>query len=126
MRRPTPPRKAKSQKPKAAPSRFAPSAFLRGSPETVQKLCEELAAQASRRFVDLTGTTWKAVGTSIAQQLRVIGHDLSNFDDSEEAQEWQATWHHPKATYSLFLVFRPTGKVEVTFRADDATYVARA
>ena len=62
----------------------------------------------------------------IVQQLRMAGHDLSNFDDSDELQEWQAVWFHPKGNFSLFLTFRATGGVEVTWRADDAKFVARA
>lgn len=126
MKRSGPKRRAKPQKIKPPTSRFAPSAFLSGSPEAVQKLCEELAAQAASRFADLTGTTWSTVGTSIVEQLRGSGHDLSSFDDAEGFQEWQATWHHPRGTFSLFLSFRAPTSVEVTWKTDDATFSARA
>ena len=119
-----PKRKPKQKEPKGAPSRFAPAAFLSGSPEAVQKLCEELAAQAAGSFADLTGTTWSTVGTSIVQQLRASGHDLMSFDDGEGLQEWQATWHHPRGTFSLFLSFRAPASVEVTWKTDDATFCA--
>jgi hypothetical protein len=115
----------KPQKPpKQPPPHFAPSAFLSGSAEAVQKLCDELATLAAERFSDLTGTTWQAVGTSLAEQLRAIGHDLTNFDESPELQEWQATFYHPRGTFSLLLAFRAPHSVEVTWRTDDWTYTA--
>lgn len=127
MNRPhRPKRKPKLEKTKAPPSRFAPAAFLSGSPQAVQQLCEELATQAASRFADLTGTTWATVGHAIANQLRASGHDLSSFDESEGLQEWQATWHHPRGTFSLFLSFRAPASVEVTWKSDDATFSARA
>lgn len=126
MNRSTSKRRAKPKKIKLPPSRFAPAAFLSGSADAVQKLCEELATQAASRFADLTGTTWATVGTSIVEQLRASGHDLSSFDDAEGLQEWQATWHHPRGTFSLFLSFRAPTSVEVTWKTDDATFSARA
>jgi hypothetical protein len=125
MSRPPPNRRAKPPKGKPVASRFAPAAFVAGSPETVQRLCEELAEQAAWAFVQQTGKDWKVVGASLAQQLRASGHDLSRFDDSEDVQEWQATLYHPKGTFSLFLSFRASGQVEVTFRTDEATFSAR-
>ena len=117
--------KTKPQKaPKQPPPHFAPSAFLSGSTEAVQQLCDELATVAADRFSDLTGTTWQAVGTSLAEQLRAIGHDLTNFDEAPELQEWQATFYHPRGTFSLLLVFRAPYAVEVTWRTDDWTYTA--
>jgi hypothetical protein len=126
MSRPIPKRQTKSPKPKPAPSRFAPAAFLSASPEAVQRLCEELAKEAAARLAKRTETSWKTVGTSIVQQLRAAGHDLGNFEDSDELQEWEASWYHPKGTFSLFLSFRASGHVEVTWTADDVKFVARA
>lgn len=123
---PRPPkRKSKSDEPKQPPSRFAPSAFLTGSAEAVQQLCEELAQLAADRFGDLTGTTWQRAGFTIAQQLRAAGHDLTSFDESDELQEWHATWHHPRGTFSLLLSFRAPHEVEVTWRADELAFTAR-
>lgn len=107
------------------PARFAPSAFLSGSPAQVQALCDELADVAAARFSDLTGTDWQRVGTTLASQLRALGHDLTSFDESPELQEWQATWHHARGTFSLLLVFRAPQSVEVTWTADDAKLTAR-
>jgi hypothetical protein len=128
MKRPSSKRrsKSKSKEAKGPPSRFAPAAFLSGSPAEVQALCEELAKQAASRFADLTGTTWAEVAAAIVAQLRASGHDLHNFDDGEGVSEWQATWHHPRATFSLFLCFRAPASVEVTWKADEATFSARA
>src|SRR5688500_15879798 len=95
--------KAKKKETSEPPPRFAPSAFLSGSPEAVQALCDELADLASKRFSDLTGTTWTQVGHSLVGQLRAIGHDLSCFDEREDLQEWDASWHLPRGTFSLFL-----------------------
>jgi hypothetical protein len=106
------------------PARFAPSAFLSGSPAQVQALCDELADVAAARFSDLTGTSWQQVGTTLASQLRALGHDLTNFDESPELQEWQATWHHARGTFSLLLVFRAPRSVEVTWTADEAKLTA--
>jgi hypothetical protein len=105
--------------------RFAPSAFLKGSREQVQQLCDELATLAAERFSDLTGTTWPSVGAALAQQLRALGHDLIGIDDSDEHQEWVATWHHPRGTFSLLLSFQAPCAVEVTWRTDDAAFTAR-
>jgi hypothetical protein len=118
------PRKA----PKAAqgdPPRFAPSAFLKGSRQQVQQLCDELATLAAQRFSDLTGTTWRATGVTLAQQLRALGHDLVSVDESDEQQEWLATWHHPRGTFSLLLSFQAPHAVAVTWKADDTSYTAR-
>ncbi len=123
--RPPPKRKSKVKEPKRPPSRYAPAAFLKGSPEVVRELCEELATIAADRFNDLTGTSWRSAGLSMAQQLRDAGHDLMSFDESDELQEWQATWHHPRGTFSLLLAFRAPTSVEITWRADDATITAR-
>ena len=120
-----PKRNSKAAEPKEPPSRFAPSAFLKGSPEAVQQLCDELAQVAADRFGDLTGTNWQRAGHTLAQQLRAAGHDLTSFDESDELQEWHATWHHPRGTFALFLSFRAPSSVEVTWRADELAYTAR-
>src|SRR5690242_5839290 len=73
---------------KGDPPRFAPSAFLKGSPEQVRQLCDELATLAAERFSDLIGINWSRVGTTLAQQLRAVGHDLIAIDESDEQQEW--------------------------------------
>jgi hypothetical protein len=104
--------------------RFAPAAFLSGSPAQVQALCDELADVAAARFADLTGTTWEDVGRSLAHQLRALGHDLSSFDETPELQDWQATWHHTRGTFSLLLAFRAPCSVEVTWTTDDARFTA--
>jgi hypothetical protein len=91
----------------------------------VQALCDELADVAAARFADLTGTSWERVGTTLASQLRALGHDLTSFDESAELQEWQATWHHARGTFSLSLTFRAPTSVEVTWTADDTKLSAR-
>jgi len=115
----------KSSKPAPAPSPFAPAAFLKGSPEAVRGLCERLADVAYDRFSDLTGTTWERAGRDLAQQLRSAGHDLTSFDATEELQEWQATFYHPRGTFSLSLSFRAPAQVEVTWRSDEQAITAR-
>ncbi len=105
--------------------KFAPAAFLSGTPAQVQALCDELADLAAARFADLTGTTWESVGKSLAGQLRALGHDLSSFDETPELQDWQATWHHTRGTFSLLLAFRAPGSVEVTWTTDDAKFTAQ-
>ena len=118
-----PKRKSKSEaKP---PSRFAPAAFLNGTPEAVQQLCDDLATLAAARFDDLTGTTWQRTGLAIAEQLRAVGHDLTSFDEAADFQEWQASWHHPRGSFVLSLSFRAPKSVEVTWTADDAVFTAR-
>ncbi len=118
------PKPTKQKAPKQPPPHFAPSAFLSGSAEAVQRLCDELATLAAERFSDLTGTNWQTAGNALAEQLRAIGHDLTSFDESPELQEWQATWHHPRGSFSLLLSFRAPHAVEVTWRTDDWTYTA--
>jgi hypothetical protein len=105
--------------------RFAPAAFLSGSPAQVQELCDELADLAAARFADLTGTSWESVGKSLASQLRALGHDLSSFDETAELQDWQATWHHTRGTFTLLLAFRAPCSVEVTWIADGTKYTAQ-
>lgn len=119
------PKREKLRAAKGDPPRFAPSAFLKGSSEQVQQLCDDLATLAVERFSDLTGTTWPSVGASLAQQLRTLGHDLMNLEESDERQEWLATWHHPRGTFSLFLSFQAPYAVEVTWKTDDAVFTAR-
>lgn len=118
-------RQATSKKSAPAPSPFAPAAFLKGSPEAVRQLCEGLAGIAQQRFGDLTGTTWPRAGADLARQLRAAGHDLTSFDESDDLQEWQATYYHPRGTFSLSLTFRAPTSVEITWRTDDATITAR-
>ena len=133
MRKPQPKRKpAPQRKPNVKPesedkppSRFAPSAFLSGSPESVQLLCQELADIAKARFADVTGSSWSRAARSIAEQLRSAGHDLRSFDESETMQEWQAEWHQPRGTFSLFLSFRAPTSAEVTWTTDTQTFVGR-
>jgi hypothetical protein len=125
-----PPRREPKREPKlrAAKSespRFAPSAFLKGSREQVQQLCDELATLAAERFSDLTGTTWPAVGTTLAKQLRALGHDLIGIDESDDHPEWLATWHHPRGAFSLLLTFQAPYAVEVRWKTDDAVFTAR-
>lgn len=116
----------KREKPaKGEPPRFAPSAFLKGSREQVQQLCDELATLAAERFSDLTGTNWVSTGTTLANQLRALGHDLIGVDESDEHQEWVATWHHPRGTFSLVLSFRAPHAVAVAWQTEDGTYTAR-
>ncbi len=123
--KPKPRRKPKPEPEKRPPSRFAPSAFLSGSPEAVQALCQELAELAAERFQDLTGSTWQQVGEGVAAQLRSAGHDLSRFDESESLQEWQAHWHHPRGTFSLFLSFQAPSRVEVSWKTETQAFVGR-
>jgi hypothetical protein len=120
-----PKREPKLKAAKGDPPRFAPSAFLKGSREQVQQLCDDLATLAAERFSDLTGTTWLSVSTALAQQLRAIGHDLMSIDESDEHQEWLATWHHPRGTFSLLLSFQAPCAVAVTWKTDDAAFIAR-
>jgi len=112
----------RAQKPRP---RFAPAAFLSGSPAEVQQLCDELADLALTRFGDLSGTSWERVGQSLASQLRALGHDLISVDESSELQEWQATWHHPRGTFKFLLEFRAPCSVEVNWQTDTATFTAR-
>jgi hypothetical protein len=107
------------------PPRFAPSAFLKGSHEQVQQLCDDLATLATTRFSDLTGTTWPTASAALAQQLRALGHDLISIDESDVHQEWLATWHHPRGTFSLLLSFQAPHAVEVTWKTEDSTFTAR-
>lgn len=116
-------KKAKKQSETERP-KFAPKAFLSGSPEQVQALCNDLAEVAAERFSDLTGTTWVSVGQSLASQLRELGHDLTAFEDTPEHQEWQTTWHHPKGTFVFTLEFRAPYAATVTWKADDHTFTA--
>src|SRR5437879_1174799 len=125
MSRQPPKRKPKRPEAKEPPSRFAPSAFLKGSAEAVQALCDDLATLAAERFSDLTGTTWQRTGLAIAQQLRAAGHDLTNFDEADDLQEWHASWHHPRGNFSLRLAFRAPYAVEVTWKTDDRVFTAR-
>ena len=130
VRAPMPPRPAERRKPKVKeakepPSRYAPAAFLKGGTPTVRELCEELATIAHDRFRDLTGTTWQETGLSLARQLRAAGHDLSSFEESDELQEWQVTYYHPRGTFTLSLVFRAPCSVEVTWQADGEATTAR-
>ena len=118
--------KAEANAPNEPPSRFAPKAFLAATPATVQGLCEALAAEAARRFVLATNTPWVAVATSIVADVRASGHDLVSLDDTGDVRQWQATWYHPRGTFSLSLSFRAPGSVEVTWQTSDATFVARA
>jgi hypothetical protein len=118
-------REPKLRAAKGDPPRFAPSAFLKGSREQVQQLCDDLATLAAERFSDLTGTTWSAASAALAQQLRALGHDLISIDESDDHQEWQATWHHPRGTFSLLLSFQAPHGVEVTWKSEDATFSAR-
>jgi len=115
----------RSDEPQQPRHRFAPSAFLSGSPTEVQQLCDELADVAATRFGDLSGTSWERVGQSLAAQLRALGHDLIGVDESNELQEWQATWHHPRGTFKFVLEFRAPCTVEVTWKTDTATFTAR-
>jgi hypothetical protein len=124
MNKRAPKRTAKVKPPKPPPSRFAPQAFLAGSPSALQQLCDELAELAASRFRDLTGTTWETVGTAIAAQLRAIGHDLQAVEEAEGFQEWQATWYHPRGTFSLLLQFRAPSSVDVTWQTESATFAA--
>ena len=118
-------RKSKSQSGAEPRPKFAPAAFLSGSPEQVQALCNDLAELAAERFSDLTGTTWAAAGQALASQLRALGHDLMSFDESPELQEWQATWHHPKGTFVFTLTFRAPYAASVSWKTDDATFSAQ-
>jgi len=126
MTRRSPDRDPKTHAQKAPPSPFAPKAFLAGSPETQQRLCVELAAELANRFDRLRGTPWSDAATSIVGQLRTSGHDLISIDDADGFRRWEAVWYHPRGTFSLLLGFRPPASVEVTWRADDTTFTARA
>jgi len=128
---PMPSGRANRKPPKKKPSspeerpKFAPKAFLSGSPEQVQGLCNDLAELAAERFSDLTGTTWESVGKSLASQLRELGHDLTAFEDTPEHQEWQTTWHHPKGTFVFTLEFRAPYAAAVTWKTDNRTFTAQ-
>ena len=119
-------RDPKTKATKAAPSRFAPKAFLSGSPEAQQQLCIELAAELANRFDRLVGTPWSDAANSIVSQLRTSGHDLVSLEDADGSRRWEAVWYHPRGTFSLLLSFRPPTGVEVTWQADDTTFTARA
>ncbi|MEO7034211.1 MAG: hypothetical protein ABI548_09990 [Polyangiaceae bacterium] len=126
MNRPRFKHPSKIKEPKRPSSRFAPAAFLKGEPESVRELCQALADQMVRGFSDLRGTSWRSVATSLVDQLRTSGHDLSQIEDTDEIQAWQATWYHPRGTFSLLLSFRAPAAVEVMWKADDAIFTAKA
>lgn len=115
--------KKKQQRDEPRP-KFAPAAFISGSPAQVQALVDDLAELAAERFGDLTGTTWEEVGRSLAGQLRALGHDLIGFEETAELQEWQATWHHPRGMFVFSLTFRAPCSALVSWRTDEATYAA--
>lgn len=115
-------KKGKSSRP-ASP--FAPAAFLSGSPEAVQELCQAIATKSAKSFADLTGTTWDRVATSIVDQLRSTGHDFMSIEETDGVQEWRATWYHPRGVFSLFLSFHAPNSVEVTWKTEDREFVAR-
>src|SRR3954470_10474008 len=119
-------REPKVKAPKAPPSRFAPKAFLTGTPEATQRLCEALAAELANRFDRLLGTPWSDAATSIVTELRSSGHDLISLEDSDGFRRWEVVWYHPRGTFSLLLCFRPPTSVEVTWQTDGATFTARA
>jgi hypothetical protein len=89
-------------------------------------MCQELALQAIRGFVELTGKNRNEEGPLIVKQLRASGHDLSCLEDTAELQQWQATLYHPQGTYLLQLTFRAPRSVEVIWQADDVVVSARA
>ncbi|MGC4065702.1 MAG: hypothetical protein QM784_13850 [Polyangiaceae bacterium] len=126
MKRPPATRFVQPKKTKLTPSRFAPAAFRTASPEAVTRLCEALAKQAVRGFVELTGANRKSEGPPIVKELRASGHDLVCLEDTAELQQWQATLYHPQGTYSLFITFRAPRRVEVTWQADDVVTKAEA
>jgi hypothetical protein len=126
MSRQPPKSTTKAPTPKRPPSPFAPGAFLSGSAEQVQELCHELALHAGKRFANRKLSTWESVGASIVAELRAAGHDLSSFDRSEGFTEWQALWHHPRGSFSLFLTFRAPAEVEVSWKTETETFTARA
>jgi hypothetical protein len=117
--------KTKTPATKPPPSVFAPAAFLKGSPAAVRELCEGLARIAHERLSDLTGTTWERATSDLARQLRSAGHDLSSFEESDAVQEWQATYYHPRGTFTLSLTFRAPASVEVSWKSDDGAIVAQ-
>lgn len=121
------PKRNKAAKPevKSAFSRFAPASFRSIATADVQRLCDDLAHDLASYFAARVRLEWKPVGTDVARQLRLTGHDLCHFDETDELQEWQAEWHNPRGAFSLLLSFRSSGEVQVTFRANDTTYVAR-
>lgn len=117
------PPKKKPSSPEERP-KFAPKAFISGTPEQVQGLCNDLAELAAERFSDLTGTDWDTVGRTLASQLRELGHDLTAFEETPEQQVWQTTWHHPKGMFVFTLEFRAPYAAQVTWQADDRTFTA--
>ena len=119
-------RSAKQAAPKLTPSRFASHAFRSASPEEAQRLCEQLAKQAARSFVELTGKSPSAEGPPIVKELRASGHDMVCGEDTAELQQWQATLYHPTGTFALLLTYRAPRSVEVIWRTDDAEFTARA
>jgi hypothetical protein len=51
--------------------------------------------------------------------------DLIAVDEAEDQQEWLATWHHPRGTFSLLLSFQAPHAVAVTWKTDEGSYTAR-
>ena len=122
--RPEPsPKKSKAEAAQERP-KYAPASFLSGKAEQVQGLCNDLAELAAERFSDLTGTTWTTVGQSLVQQLRALGHDLIDLEETPEHQLYQATWYHPKGTFVFTLEFKAPYAATVTWQTDDATFRA--
>ena len=64
------------------------------------------------------------MGQSLVQQLRALGHDLVDLEETPEHQLYQATWYHPKGTFVFTLEFKAPYAATVTWQTDDATFSA--
>ncbi len=92
---------------------FSRAAFLETNER--QALCRKLQSELESKLAGPEEFE-TAVASSVAQ-LKLLGHDLWSFDESDDFQAWCPNWHSPSGP-GLVITFYSDGTVEVAWSSE--------
>ena len=91
---------------------FSKAEFLRKHGPDRATLCRDLAHVLSERLGSSgSDRDFHRKVQALVAELRLLGHDLWSFDESDDMEAWCPDWHTPTGP-GIVVTFRP-GAVEV-------------
>ena len=92
---------------------FSRESFLEASDRPA--LCRQLRAELEAKLAGRDDFA-TAVGTGV-ERLKLLGHDLWSFDESDDFQAWCPNWREPSGP-GLVIMFYLDGTAEVAWSVD--------
>lgn len=91
-------------------TRFTKDAFRRADSEEIKRLCEELGAEL-QEHIAASDSFHRSIGQAVTE-LRELGHDLWNYDESDDFEVWGPSYEDPSGP-GIVITFSIDGGVQV-------------